>query len=169
MAAGDVQMLHWQDSLIANLASGYANTTGRTIAMRHPSGLLSDGFNVAPLSKPSGPFTQGYVSQGPGEVMTVWAAVQCCLMTVCVQKHHSIQGPCLAPGLFSCQDLQSWMLLEVLAACHAAGVLGSSQNAHGLSFRHQNEAQPGKFHLKVAVRLCTVEMAHAASLYARPD
>lgn len=85
MAAGDVQMLHWQDSLIANLASGYANTTGRTIAMRHPSGLLSDGFNVAPLSKPSGPFTQGYVSQGPGEVMMIFAASDCCCMFVCIE------------------------------------------------------------------------------------
>lgn len=77
-------MLHWQDSLIANLASGYANTTGRTIAMRHPSGLLSDGFNVAPLSKPSGPFTQGYVSQGPGKSYTV-AVVQCCSMRLRIE------------------------------------------------------------------------------------
>ena len=76
MAAGDVQVLHWQDTILSNLDVGYANTTGRTIALREfPStltesnrlSLLSDGFGGLPPAKASGPFTQGCPSQGPGE------------------------------------------------------------------------------------------------------
>ncbi|KAK9848098.1 hypothetical protein WJX84_007357, partial [Apatococcus fuscideae] len=76
MAAGDVQVLHWQDTILSNLDVGYANTTGRTIALREfPStltesnrlSLLSDGFGGLPPAKASGPFTQGCPSQGPDD------------------------------------------------------------------------------------------------------
>ncbi len=79
MAAGDVQVLHWQDTILSNLDKGYANTTGRTIALREfPStltdgnrvSLLSDGFNAALPARATGPYTQAYASQGPGALMS---------------------------------------------------------------------------------------------------
>ena len=120
MAAGDVQVLHWQDTILSNLDKGYANTTGRTIALREfPSALtesnrvslLSDGFNPALAYRATGPYTQGGASQGPGVCLiyiflkgrrlVIWhmkwaqACCQAACEIFCISScMHFLQDPC---------------------------------------------------------------------------